>query len=119
MQDNWTLTAVGYENVTYQPVDEKAEEWVEFWVIEGSAVNDSVKQKWNRHAGLVQCDIYTREGSGSRRQRVIMDAFKDLFSNVTVGDVRLTSPIVVNGAPPVTGFARKTIQIQFSRDEAD
>lgn len=123
MQSNWTATQVGYEDVDFNPVQDKLTEWVEFWVVEGSAVNDSVKQKWLRHAGVVQCDIYVSKtkSNTSRRQRELMDLFLALFANVDIpaDGIRLRAPIPINGAPSVDGFSRKTIQIQFTREEAD
>lgn len=78
MADNWILTPVAYENTPFKaPVTA----WVMFTVItgEGGTAGISGTTKSVRDTGLVSCQIYVPEFTGTKQSKDLVDAFVALF----------------------------------------
>ncbi len=80
MQANFTATSIMYENQEFDPPDDTA--WVALTLLTGEGEQVSLGPGGlQRYAGVIQCDIYVPEKSGTKTARQHADTIAAIFLN--------------------------------------
>lgn len=115
MSSQWTMTPVAYENVRF---DMPSTAWVMFTVIcgEGRPYGINGANKYARDHGLISCQVYVPENTGTKQSKQLVDAFIAIFEQAAfAGDIN-TDIASVKNIGAADGWHQTSVTIPYRRD---
>lgn len=115
MATGWTTTPVAFENVQFT-MPKTA--WVMFTIItgQGGFAGIAGTAKSVRDTGLVSCQIFVPENTGTKQSKTIVDSFNALFElKALTGDIN-TGVATVKSLGSSNGWHQTSVTIPYRRD---
>lgn len=120
--DNWTETAVQYDNVAFN--SELYTEYVRCHVAFGDSLPRSISRGCYRQTGMLMVSVFTKPASGSQRRLEIASAAAEMFRSIVVAPVapamdpktNILEPSIVIDNKESNGWVQAVMSFPFYYD---
>jgi hypothetical protein len=113
LNDNWSTTAIAYENVDFDPPNDTA--WVRLSILNGESRYRTVNNG-KRHTGVISVQLFVPRNSGTNTARNYADTLAGIFDNSNFnGIICRTASIFTQSLEDE--WLQLNINIPFWRDE--
>jgi len=117
-----SIVPVQYDNVSFLKHGDhvlkdssKANEWVRLSIIGADSVMQEVGSKRTRFTGLIVCNVFVRENTGSNRARSIADELYNVFNGVNFNGIQCYATTITQ-TPPNAGWFQMTLETEYYWD---
>ncbi len=117
LSDNWSTTAIAYDNVPYTPVAGTPYIRLTIHEVDSRQISMSGSTNCHRVTGIINIMIFVATGTGTKTAKQYADTISGIFRNADFSDILCRSPRVIR-VGDIGEWFQYTVLIDFQYDKA-